>query len=187
MTSNDWHLARPRIVNTLIGGGLALAAQLLWPSHEEERLPERLATLFQRLREYLDSLLADPSSEPRARRAFGLAAANADASFQRHLGEVAEPAERIEAYMAVLTYARRVRNSIALAAAQAGAADLRAVRPALDAALAELRDAARERRIPRRLPPIDGPSPAAVRLARQLEIIRSALERLASASAPAAG
>ena len=183
-TSNDWHLARPRLVNTLIGAGLALVAQVLWPSHEDERLPERLALLFQRLREYLDLVLADPSSEPRARRAFGLAAANADASFQRHLGESAEPAERIEAFMAVLTYARRLRNSIALAAAQPGAPDLRARRPALEAALEELRDAARARRIPGPLPAIDGTSPAAMRLARQLEIIRSALERLASGTAP---
>ena len=177
--SGDWHLAGVRVESTLIGGGLAFAAQLLWPSRERDQLPQRLAALFHRLREYLDAVLADPRSEPAARRSFGLAAANADASFQRHLGEVDEPAERISAYMTLLTYARRLRNSIAMALHSPDGADLRALRPALDSALEDLGAAARDRRLPGPPPPIDDNTAAGVRLARQLSVLHSAVERLA--------
>ena len=178
--SGDWHLATARIESTLIGGGLAFAAQLLWPSRERDQLPQRLAALFHRLREYLDAVLADPRSEPAARRSFGLAAANADASFQRHLGEVGEPAERISDYMTLLTYARRLRNSIAMALHSPHGVDLRALRPALDSALEDLGAAARDQRPPRPQPRIDDETPAGVRLSRQLGVLHSAVERLAA-------
>src|SRR5713101_3203789 len=178
--SGDWHLAGARIESTLIGGALAFAAQLIWPSRERDQLPQRLAALFHRLREYLDAVLADPRSEPAARRSFGLAAANADASFQRHLGEVVEPAERISAYMTLLTYARRLRNSIAMALHSPDGVDLRALRPALDTALEDLGAAARDQRPPRPPPPIDDKTPAGTRLSRQLGVLHSAVERLAA-------
>src|SRR5229473_346767 len=178
--SGDWHLAGVRVESTLIGGGLAFAAQLLWPSRERDQLPQRLAALFHRLREYLDAVLADPRSEPAARRSFGLAAANADASFQRHLGEVGEPAERISDYMTLLTYARRLRNSIAMALHSPHGVDLRALRPALDSALEDLGAAARDQRPPRPQPRIDDETPAGVRLSRQLGVLHSAVERLAA-------
>jgi uncharacterized membrane protein YccC len=178
--SGDWHLAGLRVESTLIGGGLAFAAQLLWPSRERDQLPQRLAALFHRLREYLDAVLADPRSEPAARRAFGLAAANADASFQRHLGEVSEPAEQVSAYMTLLTYARRLRNSIAMALHSPDGADLRALRPALDSALEDLGAAARDRRPPGPPPKIDDKTPAGIRLSRQLGVLHSAVDRLAA-------
>src|SRR6266851_1163575 len=178
--SGDWHLAGVRVESTLIGGGLAFAAQLLWPSRERDQLPQRLAALFHRLREYLDAVLADPRSEPAARRAFGLAAANADASFPRHLGEVGEPAERISDYMTLLTYARRLRNSIDMALHSPHGVDLRALRPALDSALEDLGAAARDQRPPRPQPRIDDETPAGVRLSRQLGVLHSAVERLAA-------
>jgi len=178
--SGDWHLAGARVESTLIGGGLAFAAQLVWPSRERDQLPQRLAALFHRLREYLDAVLADPRAEPAARRSFGLAAANADASFQRHLGEVAEPAERISDYMTLLTYARRLRNSIAMAQHSPHGIDLRALRPALDSTLEDLGEAARDQRPPRPPPRIDDETPAGVRLSRQLRILISAVERLAA-------
>ena len=171
-------LATARVESTLIGGGLAFAAQLLWPSRERDQLPHRLAALFDRLREYLDAVLADPRSEGSARRSFGLAAANADASFQRYLGEAAEPAERISAYMTLLTYARRLRNSIAMALHSPGGTVLRELRPALDAALQDFAAAAREERLPRPALPVDESTPAGARLARQITVLRSALERL---------
>ena len=184
--SGDWHLASARIESTLVGGGLALAAQLLWPSRERDQLPHRLAALFQRLREYLDAVLADPNSEAAARRSFGLAAANADASFQRHLGEVAEPAERISAYMTLLTYARRLRNSIAMALHSRDAGVLRELGPALDATLEDLGAAAREQRPPRPSPRMDDSTAAGARLARQIAVLRSALERLATTTTSSA-
>ncbi|HEX9602921.1 MAG TPA: hypothetical protein VF973_04150, partial [Myxococcales bacterium] len=160
------------------------AAQLLWPSRERDELPQRLAALFHRLREYLDAVLADPGSEPAARRSFGLAAANADASFQRHLGEQVEPAERVSAYMTLLTYARRLRNSIAMALHSPDGVDLRALRPALDSALEDLGAAVRDQRPPGPPPPIDDKTPAGVRLSRQLSILHSAVDRLAAHDRP---
>jgi uncharacterized membrane protein YccC len=181
IASGDWHLGRARIVNTLIGGGLALAAQLLWPSRERDELPRRLEALFHRLREYLDHVLADPSSEPRARRSFGLAAVNADASFQRHLGEVLEPPERVSTYLALLTYARRFRNAIVMALHSMEADALRALRPVLDESLDDLANAARERRPPVPLPPLpQDAGPAINRIVRQLDILHSSLQRLIS-------
>ena len=166
--SGDWHLARARVVNTLVGGGLALAAQLLWPSRERDQLAQRLAALFHGLREYLDRVLSDARFEPAARRSFGLAAVNADASFQRHLGEQVELAERISAYMTLLTYARRLRNAILMALHSPEAQRVRALRPAIDATLEDLGAAAREGRRPAPLPgwyrPVSAP-PAPPRVA----------------------
>jgi uncharacterized membrane protein YccC len=183
IVSHDWHLGRERVVDTLIGGALALVAQLLWPSRERDQLPQRLAALFQHLREYLDQVLTDPRSEPQARRAFGLAAANADSSFQRHLGEVAEEPERVSTYMTLLTYARRFRNAIVMALHSPEAEALRAARPALDAALDDLGAAARDLRAPAPLPHLPDSGPAMTRIARQLQVLHSAVERLATGNA----
>jgi uncharacterized membrane protein YccC len=182
LTSGDWHLVRERIVNTLIGGGIALAAQLLWPSRERDQLNERLAALFQRLRDYLDQVLTDPRLEPPARRAFGLSVLNADSSFQRHLGEVAEPPERVSTYMALLTYARRFRNAIVMALHSPEADGLRAAHPALDQALGDLERSVRDRRAPAPLPAVPASGPAMTRIARQLQVVHSSVERLASPS-----
>jgi uncharacterized membrane protein YccC len=177
--SGDWHLAGTRVINTIIGGGLAFAAQLLWPSRERDRLPQRLAALFHGLREYLDRILRDPSSEPAARRSFGLAVLNADASFQRHLGEVAEPGERISAYTTLLTYARRLRNAMAMAVHSNEARDLATLQPTIDRALEDLAAAVRERRAPPPLSDVRQSGPAMTRIARQLGVLHSAVDRLA--------
>ncbi|HWE24774.1 MAG TPA: FUSC family protein [Myxococcales bacterium] len=184
IVSGDWHLGRARIVNTLIGGGLALAAQLLWPSRERDQLPQRLAALFHRLREYVDQVLVDPRSEPAARRSFGLAAANADSSFQRHLGEVAEAPERVSTYLTLLTYARRFRNAIVMALHSPEVEALHEARPALDTALDELGAAARDLRPPAPLGALPDSGPAMTRIARQLGILHSSVERLADENRP---
>ena len=42
--AGDWHLAGLRIINTLLGGALALVgARLLWPTPEWNRLPAYMA------------------------------------------------------------------------------------------------------------------------------------------------
>jgi uncharacterized membrane protein YccC len=180
LASGDWHLVRERIVNTLIGGGLALAAQVLWPSLERDQLPRRLAALFQRLREYLDQVLADPRAEPLVRRAFGLAALNADSSFQRYLGEAIDPPERISTYMALLTYARRFRNAIAMAVHSPEVDSLRELRPAIDHALEDLEAAVHNLHPPSPLAELPESGPAMTRIARQLGVLHSSVERLAS-------
>ena len=121
-TTGDWHLAGVRILNTVLGGVLALAgSRLLWPSPEAERLPANLARMIAALRSYLAGVVErfdDRSDEAgrrlRAqRRQVGLAILNAEESFQRLLGEHRGPAEALAPVMTLLTYTRRFTASIA--------------------------------------------------------------------------
>ncbi|MFL5350219.1 MAG: FUSC family protein [Hyalangium sp.] len=126
--SGDWSLARVRIINTLIGGALALAGSwLLWERSEKELFPEQLAEAIRSAREYLRQWLSaylagrkflDPALSE-ARRKMGLAAINAEASFQRLLAEPRRRIEPLEPLMTLLLYTRRFAASeIALFATQ---------------------------------------------------------------------
>ena len=121
-SAGDWHLAGVRILNTLLGGGLALAGnRLLWQSREAERLPGYLAAVVRDMRRYFDRVveLFDDRREEAgrvlraARREAGLAIINADESFQRLLGEHRGPAGALSPMMTLLAYARRFTASIA--------------------------------------------------------------------------
>ncbi len=152
-STGDWHLAGVRILNTVLGGGLALAgSQLLWPSPESERLPAYLAQTITALRKYLalviqrfDDRSEDASRALReARRQVGLAILNAEESFQRLLGEHRGPAEALAPAMTLLTYTRRFTASIAALALSRHSVDAvqaEALAPfaqAADAALADV-------------------------------------------------
>ncbi|HMA01882.1 MAG TPA: FUSC family protein, partial [Gemmatimonadaceae bacterium] len=78
----DWGIAGLRVVNTILGGIIALAAaQLLWPAHEIETFARQLADLLRELRTMLTAVVggADPTSPQwkrsvdDARRRFGVA------------------------------------------------------------------------------------------------------------------
>lgn len=184
--ANDFALAPLRIVNTLIGAGFALLGTFfLWPRRESEQLPSYLADLLAAVRAYAADVAA---SQPIAalladRRRIGLAAANADASIQRALAEPHREAE-IEPAMAVLAWSRRLSGSVS--ALWVSGAPTAAVTSAdlasLDASLAELIAAARQRRAPAVL---EGPSAAdpaqMARFRRQIAVLRDALARLAKA------
>ncbi|WP_375773142.1 FUSC family protein [Archangium gephyra] len=114
--SGDWSLARVRILNTLLGGALALAGSwLLWERPEQELFPEQLAAALRADREYFREVfsawLGNPGSpDPslgEARRKMGLAALNAEASFQRLLSEPRRRTEPLEPLMTLLAYTRR--------------------------------------------------------------------------------
>lgn len=118
----DWHLASTRVINTLLGGALALAgARLLWPSPESQRLPGYMAAALTASREYLAcvvDLFDDRSGEAgdklrAARRRIGLAAVNAEESFQRLVAEYDGPEADLSPLMTFLTYTRRAAASIA--------------------------------------------------------------------------
>ena len=101
-SAGDWHLAGLRIVNTVLGGVLALAgSRLLWPSPEAERLPSYLADVMRAIGALLrrgGRPVRRPRRGGRAARSVrpgagaGLAILNADESFQRLLGEHRGPA-----------------------------------------------------------------------------------------------
>ncbi|HEV7498684.1 MAG TPA: FUSC family protein, partial [Vicinamibacteria bacterium] len=138
-SAGDWHLAEVRIVNTAIGGTLALlAARLFWPTPESSRLPAYMAAALAANRDYLrlaatlarDGGPVNPAPLREARRAVGLAATNAEESFQRLLGEHRGPAEDLEPWMTFLTFTRRFAASVAalaLARVPPDAASLEAI------------------------------------------------------------
>jgi uncharacterized membrane protein YccC len=196
-STGDWHLAGVRILNTVLGGALALVgSQLLWPSPEAERLPAYLAQTITALRQYLalvvrrfDDRSEDASRALReARRQVGLAILNAEESFQRLLGEHRGPAEALAPVMTLLTYTRRFTASIAalaLSRHSVEAVPVEALAPfahAADAALADVAAALAAGRAP--APLVELPEPAVpvspllrgrlTRLGRQLKTLHDA-------------
>ena len=208
-STGDWHLAGTRVINTLLGGVLALAgSQLLWPSPEKKRLPGYMAAALRANRDYLDrvvSLFADRSTAAghamsASRRAAGLATMNAEESFQRMLGESGD-ARRLSSAMTFVTYARRLSASIAaLALARHSAPELpqATLRDFADSALRvldDLAEAIESGRAPAPLPTIvsaDAMRASAAevppllrarfdRLARQIRLVHDAIGRWSSA------
>jgi uncharacterized membrane protein YccC len=124
-SAGNWHLAGLRVINTLIGGALALiGARFLWPVDEWVRLPEFVAKAIRAdaalLRAAVQVAREGGSrafgSLRDTRRAIALAATNAEDSFQRLIGDYHGPSEELEPIMACLIYTRR------FAAATAGLA-----------------------------------------------------------------
>ena len=174
------HLTRARIFDTLLGGALALAGGvLLWPTRDLERMPSLVAAVLRANQRYLRAVLGGegPGGTVAARRAVGLATANAEAALQRLIGE-SRPADRLEPLMALVAYARRLSASItALGSARVPPEDAER----LVNTLGELADAAESGRPPPPLTPMEdrtAPEPSQ-RLARQLRVVHSALARLA--------
>lgn len=121
-SAGDWHLASTRVLNTLLGGALALlGSRLLWPSPEWSRFPGYMTDALRANRDYLrcvaehfgDRSVRAGETIREARRRIGLATANAEESFQRLLGEYDGTGERVSAAITFLTYTRRLTASIA--------------------------------------------------------------------------
>lgn len=80
-----------RVVDTLLGGGIAVAAYLVWPTWESHQVGEHLARLLEAQRDYAGAVLgvhADPGDNRRAslgdlRARTRRARSNAEASVQR--------------------------------------------------------------------------------------------------------
>jgi uncharacterized membrane protein YccC len=209
-SAGDWHLAGVRVLNTLLGGAIALlGARLLWPSPEWTRLPSYMAAALRANRDYLDTVLALFADRGEsaghairaARRRVGLATVNAEESFQRLLGEHPGADDELTAALTFLTYTRRFTASTAALALARHAPD--APPPA---ALARFADEARlvlddlasslaEERRPAPLPPFaDGGDDATLpplfaarvaRLRRQLATLHDAVDRWSSRTAGA--
>jgi uncharacterized membrane protein YccC len=204
--AGDWHLAGLRIVNTLLGGALALAGTwLLWPTRESERLPAYLSAMLEAMRRYLAEVVArfDDRGESAgralrgARRDVGLAILNAEESLQRLLGEHRGRPEDLTPAMTLVTYARRFTASIAALGLSRHSVDqvppgaLAPFAAAVDAVLRDLAAALAEDRPPRPLDPIPEPADPALspllrgrltRLGRQLKTLHDAVERQVTAS-----
>ncbi|RYZ37460.1 MAG: FUSC family protein [Myxococcaceae bacterium] len=194
LQTGDWQLAGVRILNTLLGGALALVGmRLLWPSPEHARFPEEVASVLRADRDYLREVARTPvPSEPdlrEARRKVGVALLSAEASFQRLLSEWKGPAKELEPGMALITFARRFTAAVtALAASRAWhtTSDLGPVVRYASDALDELSAALVARRVPgglqREAPCVEGADALArtqvSRLVRQLGVLHHAVERM---------
>ncbi|RKH70218.1 FUSC family protein [Corallococcus aberystwythensis] len=194
MQTGDWRLAGVRILNTLMGGVLALLGiRLLWPSPEHARFAEEVARVLNADRDYLREVARTPvpseAALREARRKVGLALLSAEASFQRLLSEWKGPAKELEPGMALITYARRFTAAVtALAASRSWhpGADLGPVVRYASDALEELSAALVAHRVPsalkREAPGFEGPDALArtqvARLVRQLGVLHHAVERM---------
>ena len=193
-SAGDWHLAGTRVMNTLLGGALALAgSRLLWPSPEKIRLPGYMAAALRANRDYLDRVVSlfHDTSEPagrslrEARRGIGLASVNAEESFQRLLGESHDAGGRLPSAMTFLTYTRRLTASIAaLALARhttpgTGAAELRPFTETAMMVLSDLATSVEEGRPPARLPSVVASEEARSRDTGVTPLLRARLDRLA--------
>jgi uncharacterized membrane protein YccC len=206
-SAGDWNLAETRVLNTLLGGALALAgARLLWPSPERDRFPSYGAAAMRANADYLDRVIerfddrtADAGDAMRkARRAVGLATVNAEESLQRAVTEAHGDQASLAPALTFLAYTRRFTASVAALAIARHAAEgttraalepfRRAVMPVLD----DLATSLENGRDPRGLPDLDlhtGDAPVSPlikarvdRLARQVKTLHDAVARMAPAA-----
>ncbi|MDF5714711.1 MAG: FUSC family protein [Rhizonema sp. NSF051] len=118
--TGDWRLSIWRILNTVIGGGLALVGgYLLFPSWERCRLPAQLAqtiranlAYFQRVIAAYDTVAQNPRTINAARRQTELQNANTAAAIQRLLSEPSRLRGEVEAVMALVLYTRSFSNTV---------------------------------------------------------------------------
>ncbi|MBU8894837.1 FUSC family protein [Corallococcus sp. M34] len=200
--TGDWSLAQVRIDNTLIGGALALAGSwLLWERSERERFPTQIAAALRANAALLHQVLPGHLGEARAptpvaseaRRALGLAALNAEASFQRLLSEPRRRSESLEPLMTLLAFTRRFAAAVITLAStrhpRPSEPALRAVERftrASEQSLEDLAEALSQRRAPVPLPPftellgwnVPHASPDARTLALESPLLQAQLERI---------
>jgi uncharacterized membrane protein YccC len=151
-----------RSLATLIGGGLAMAAILAFPTWERNLLPQRLAALLRAYRAYLTALGdAKVSSDAlqRTRSACRRARTNAQASLDRVAAEPVPAPQSVELGRAVLAHTHRFVNAaMTLDAVRAsvldagGSPELGVFLDLADAALAAAHAAVVRRRAPQQLP-----------------------------------
>jgi uncharacterized membrane protein YccC len=204
-SAGNWHLTGVRVINTFIGGGLALlGARFLWPVDEWNRLPEYVASAIRDNAELIRRAAAVArtggmravASLGNVRRSIALDATNAEDAFQRLLGDYRGPSEQLEPIMACLVYTRRLAAGIAglaLIGVPDGGADVErfvnTVAPALD----DVADAIAAGRAPAPLPDVIPPSGAGGvalspmearmrRIRRQLTLLHDAADRWMSSS-----
>lgn len=198
-------LVEVRILNTLLGGALALSAvRLLWPVSERDEFPRAAQAALDACRAFFRLAIAIPpapdAAQTAARRELGIALNNAEASLQRWLAEPQRTGAALEAPMALLVYARGFSAaSVVLAALPPpppldmdAAAREAAFAGAIDGALAALATAARTGRPPAPLPdavqlPVPGGPPQRrarlARLVRQVTVMHDAVTRWLSVGA----
>jgi uncharacterized membrane protein YccC len=130
-----------RVVDTAIGGALALGAFALWPTREEPALRESLIALVRAHVRWLDAIVAgladpaayDPAAMQRGRLDTRVARANAEAALQRAAAEPARRRPDIARAAALLEALTRVDDSALVLAETAHDRSLQRADPAIAA------------------------------------------------------
>lgn len=110
-----------RLVATVVGSAMALAAYGLWPTREREQIRPTLVRLLRAYASYVASLGATDGAHERreARNAVRVARANAEAALARLVAEPATPASPAELAQSLLTNSNRLaRTTMAIDAAR---------------------------------------------------------------------
>jgi uncharacterized membrane protein YccC len=104
-----------RLVDTVLGGAVALVAVLLWPSWERGQLPDRLAGLVGAYRNYLRSMV-DPQTtaaeRAAARGSARLARSAAEASLDRTRVEPVSSQGAVELADALMAHSHRLVHAL---------------------------------------------------------------------------
>ncbi|WP_044890375.1 FUSC family protein [Myxococcus hansupus] len=197
LSSGDWSLAGQRALGVLVACTLALlGAWVLWPMPERRRFPDAAAAALRAdgdyLREVISRRSADRPEVGAARRSFGLALLDAEASFERLTAEYHGPPQQLESGMAVITYARRFATVVTALGMERPEAEvpgqLRHLAHQAGRALDDLAESLNARRAPAPLPPLqvscktDDPVFGALleRVPRQLGMLHGAVTRLSA-------
>jgi len=155
----DWHAAVERAGDAALGGLVAaLAALIVFPSWERERIPDALAAAYDALASYARAI-AGSWRGPRgpiddARRASAAALAAAETSLERMLSEPRTDPEGASRALDAVTHARRLAGALTAIAQEqaAGTGTLEPLVAHLAGTLDALASAARARRPPPGLP-----------------------------------
>ncbi len=183
-STHDPSLVTTRIVNTLIGGALALlAARFLWPISERDLFPTSARAVLLAARDHLRVVTRDDQVAARthARREVGLALLNAETSLNRWLAEVQRRAATLEAPIALVAQVRHL-SAATLALGElttpAMCAQSAAFFEAVDGVLSELAARAGDEAGTRDTP---SPLPALEASITGAEVQRAAMARIAEA------
>ena len=151
-----------RLIDTVIGSAVALAAYGLWPTWEKGRTRQMMAQMLRAYAAYLTTLAGGGAQARRdARQGARVARVNAEASVKRLLAEPATSPAVAELAQSLLTNGNRLARTIMTLEALLGHEERppvqRLLEPFLRAgsvSLAEAAEALSEYREPRTLPPI---------------------------------
>jgi Predicted membrane protein len=109
-----------RALNTVVGGSLALAAYLIWPTWERTQVPEAMASMLDAYRDYFRAVrdhythpeIQAPHKLDRARAASRLARSNLEASVDRFSAEPGASPARLSTLRAMLASSHRLIHAI---------------------------------------------------------------------------
>lgn len=121
VTPGEWTNVIGRVIDTLIGTGIALAVGfVLWPIWDRHQMPEQIARALRRLKDYSEALLTllatgtsgNDQSLPELKRQVEIEITNTDAMFQRIRLEPRASRADLYRHFALLTQMQRLHRHL---------------------------------------------------------------------------